>query len=1404
MIPSAEGQPAENGQNRLTIDHYRDLLSELRSGMAERARAEQELAGFESGAGFGSGKGGSSRGSPDSAQRDLAAQFQTSLALAEEQHALERQAQDGRYEAATQAAEAGCRQATSEIERTAAAELESVERKFQEDCWLLSSILDDKSENSPKWKIEKLKAQLEQSQERLAAQADEVASLHDQAVAQVERRRLRVEVEPAPAAAPTNREGAIEACNAAAQMVRDQFVQLSQQLVPRLLVGWNSVVPGLLLWGGLAAAGYFLLSPRVLGLGRLTPGEWMIIIAGAALAIVGVALVVIYAVAAAQTARVFEPLQQSVVDAQAHYQHWKRFAQDDLQRCEQDYRAQYTSIVERRDKSLQQFTSRRDQQSQEIKSRRLRDLQAAVQRRDSELLAASEQHNRELLTSESAHRRETTALRTRFEREQGLLAKNYRQLLAEHDARRTELARHSTSAWNETLAWFAGQAGALQIESRRLSPDWDAVARPDWQPPDAIPTGIRIGDFVVALEEIKPAVAQDLLHDISPEASEAITEPEASTGNEFAPPQAEFLLPAMLPFPARPALLIKASGAGKSQAIPILQTAMLRFLTQLPPGDVRLTIFDPVGLGENFAAFMHLADYDDLLISSRIWTEQLHIEQQLANLTEHMENVFQKYLRNEFESIEEYNTHAGEVAEPYRILIVSNFPAGFSDRAAQRLVSVMTSGARCGVHTLISIDTSQPALRGFDLAQLEGVANVLEWRGPGNLSPGFSSSGFVSRAFGAELIPFAGDAPPPPAVLAAVIRKVGELSKDIRRVEVPFYRIVPRAEAYWTGDSRAVIDVPLGRAGATKLQHLRLGSGTSQHVLVAGKTGSGKSTLLHVIVLNLALRYSPDEIEFYLIDFKKGVEFKTYAAHRLPHARVISIESDREFGVSTLERLDAILKERGELFRRHGVQDIASFRNACPDVRMPRILFMVDEFQEFFVEDDRYSQTAALLLDRLVRQGRAFGMHVLLGSQTLGGAYSLARTTIGQMAVRIALQCSETDAHLILSEDNTAARLLTRPGEAIYNDANGMLEGNNPFQIAWLDDAERDGFLESLRLLADRRGQRGPEPIVFEGNIPADPARNPALNAIVESAAAEQTDASAAKSSSAVLSSGPAPHIWLGDAVAISGPIAVTFARRSGANLLIVGGDPAARLGMLGTSLVALAAQLRKEEVRPAKEESLGGMRQFHLFSGGPAPAGGDVGRRSCFLDILADQMTLTGPEKAAGAIASIAGEVSRRRQEPEPAPPVFVFIDDVSRFRDLRKADDDFGFGGSSRDAGQTPGQAFAEILREGPAVGVFTVVWCDSYNNVDRWFSRQALREFDLRAVFQMSAADSSNLIDSPAASRLGANRALLYSDERGTIEKFRPYGIPTEEWFAWASRHLQPTTPAAADDIDQWLVT
>src|SRR6266850_5733295 len=151
--------------------------------------------------------------------------------------------------------------------------------------------------------------------------------------------------------------------------------------------------------------------------------------------------------------------------------------------------------------------------------------------------------------------------------------------------------------------------------------------------------------------------------------------------------------------------------------------------------------------------------------------------------------------------------------------------------------------------------------------------------------------------------------------ISRILDVVGIRAKEAKRVEVNFDTIAPPAEKFWSRSSTDDLQVPIGRLGATRLQLLKLGRGVAQHVLIAGKTGSGKSTLLHALVTNLAMWYHPDEVEFYLIDFKKGVEFKTYATHNLPHARAIAVESDREFGLSVLQRLDAELTKRGNLFR---------------------------------------------------------------------------------------------------------------------------------------------------------------------------------------------------------------------------------------------------------------------------------------------------------------------------------------------------------------------------------------------------------------------------------------------------------------------------------------------------------
>jgi hypothetical protein len=384
------------------------------------------------------------------------------------------------------------------------------------------------------------------------------------------------------------------------------------------------------------------------------------------------------------------------------------------------------------------------------------------------------------------------------------------------------------------------------------------------------------------------------------------------------------------------------------------------------------------------------------------------------------------------------------------------------------------------------------------------------------------------------------------------------------------------------------------------------------------------------------------------------------------------------------------------------------------------------------------------------------------------------------MAVRIALQCSEADAHLILSEDNTAARLLTRPGEAIYNDANGMIEGNNLFQVVWLSDERREMYLEKIQQMCRERNIHKPPPIVFEGNLPAEVSKNPLLNDFLE--APEWGEAPKADSA------------WLGDAIAIKDPTSVVFRPQSGSNVLIVGQNDEAALAMLMMSAISIAAQHP-----PAGSGSC----RFYLLDGSPVDSSLN-GRLGGLAGVLPHQVKNVTWRDLGAAYTELTDEINRRQNEAtEDQVPIYVMIYDIQRFRDLRKSDDDFGFSSRSYDdepKADPPAKMFVTVLRDGPPVGIHTLVWCDSVNNLNRTLDRQGMKEFENRILFQMSSNDSSTMIDSPAASKLGENRALYYSEEENRIEKFRPYGLPEAEWLEkvkarFASRPVPEAAVAAA---------
>jgi hypothetical protein len=1009
-------------------------------------------------------------------------------------------------------------------------------------------------------------------------------------------------------------------------------------------------------------------------------------------------------------------------------------------------------------------------------------------------LAVDDQAARATARSERLHQARASAIeRSHPETLAGLRRDSEIRIRQHRDAQAAKLASLSAAhqrlrqaleeEWERTVQPLSEALAAAQAAAQTLFPDWSAPGWAKWTPPAQFANAVPFARLELELDRLAggapdgsqisiPLASLLLPQDLqNPPSAQGLLTParSASDGERVPagrvgadPPLASqagaaslpgpLSLPLLLTFPHQGSILFETGTTGRETAIAALNNILFRLLSTTPPGKLNFTILDPVGLGQGFAGLMHLADYEESHINSRIWTQTAQIEERLAELNEHMEKVIQMYLRNEYATIAEYNAEAGTIAEKYHFLVVADFPVNFSEIAARRLINIATSGARCGVFTLIHWDRRHAPPHDFVPDQLRQHSVCLN-----ATDAGFAVAGHAATGMRLVL-----DPPPAPELATQLLHEVGRSSKDANRVEVPFTQVTPSDAELWSRETAEELRVPIGRAGATKLQYLAIGRGTRQHALIAGKTGSGKSTLFHVIITNLALWCSPEQVEFYLVDFKKGVEFKCYATQRLPHARVVAIESDRQFGLSVLERVDQELRRRGDLFRQLGAQDLAGYQRAGGREPLPRTLLIIDEFQEFFVEEDRISQSAALLLDRIVRQGRAFGIHVLLGSQTLGGAYSLARATIGQMVIRIALQCNEADAYLIMDENNAAPRLLSRPGEGIYNDAAGALEGNSPFQTVWLSDDVRNQCLDRVQARARRSGINYAGPIVFEGNAPADVRENALLQAVLDQAPRQPALAARA---------------WLGAPNSIKGPTEVVFQRQTGHNLLVVGQRDESALALLAVTLVSLAAQYPP-----------GTARFVLLDSSAPATPAHEFLER--LLRAVPRQVERPKAGELAATMHQLAAAMHGRGGETPSADRLatFLLIHGLQNFKKLRQ-EDEFSF--SSGDAASaSPGAQLVTLLSDGPSLGLHVIATCDAYSNVARFLGRKALGECALRVLFQMSASDSASLMDDPAAGALGMHRALFYHEQEGHTETFRPYALPGDDWLDEVAKKLAQT--------------
>jgi hypothetical protein len=519
-------------------------------------------------------------------------------------------------------------------------------------------------------------------------------------------------------------------------------------------------------------------------------------------------------------------------------------------------------------------------------------------------------------------------------------------------------------------------------------------------------------------------------------------------------------IPHMLGFPiAKPIFDAYKEEYNRATDASPLHKLLLRLLFTLPAGMLEIISIDPLQKGRSLAPFLPLTDIEEIVPQKRFLTRQDEIESVLHQLSEYMDDLMQKHFIGSTTDWQTYNKKNPDNKLPYKVLFIFGFPEQFTDKSISYLKGIISNGTLCGILPIITLDYSKiNSLSQYEGKNITEIDALLEKNGV-RIHELYSTNYHVlgQLIITTEYEPF-----PEHNHFVQYLEWV----KNAYRKHRESKKFNATIEDIWSEKPFALssidgISTPLGWTANGQEVPFELGD-APPHALLAGGTGSGKSNLIHVLIHGLLNRYSPDELNLYLLDYKEGTEFNVYAGNAAPQIKLVSIESDAEYGVTVLEHLNEELKRRANLFKKVNAKDIAAYRKTTGE-KLPRVLLIVDEFYVQFQASSETAGKGTKLFTNIFKQGRSFGVHVLLATQSLAGMSEFINPFLSQLGCRIALSCSTEDSERILSLENSEAAHLIKRKEAILNNQNGVKSANRKFDVP---HAKNELCLKHLRKIA--------------------------------------------------------------------------------------------------------------------------------------------------------------------------------------------------------------------------------------------------------------------------------------------------------------------------------------------------
>lgn len=482
----------------------------------------------------------------------------------------------------------------------------------------------------------------------------------------------------------------------------------------------------------------------------------------------------------------------------------------------------------------------------------------------------------------------------------------------------------------------------------------------------------------------------------------------------------------------------------------LLHKVILRLLCTLPINTQQYYIYDPKNLGENIGIFRKIFNCENLFPTKKILIDKKELkkmleeeEKYILNLNTNVFNIENKC--NDWESYNRflYSQRKFEKMLPYKVFIFNSVHYNMDEESAEILKTFINIGSKYGILVLFSFDEK---LIFSEKEEKNKVYSKLKEC----IKQSLPLHKFLIKDniddYENLKVSDIGEKFPNDIKLDELLENIKKIANENMKKGISFEELLNN-QPMFSGESLHSLEIPIGVDQTFEVVNVKIGDEVP-HYLIAGGTGSGKSNLLNTLITSACTKYSPEELKVYLMDLKEGVEYNKFTNPCLKHAELVSIETNIAFSQKVLMHIVEEHIKRSEKFKKIGTKDIISYNeNVEKKERMPRILFIIDEFQELFSKTVGDIQK---LFNTIVRKARSSGIHLILSTQTLSGLDldGIDRNIGG----RIALKCTASDSVKILGgNENDAASKIKIP-YAILNTANGEKSENIKISVPRADD----------------------------------------------------------------------------------------------------------------------------------------------------------------------------------------------------------------------------------------------------------------------------------------------------------------------------------------------------------------